>query len=123
MKKPHYHVSHLHTGIIDVVLDIHFPARKSQQSDESVAQHGIAEMSDMRGFVGIDAGMLDQNLAGCSIALSFFTFDQGSGQFLAVDIRVDISRARDFEFCKPFHRSDASYDFLCNLAWRFAEFF
>ena len=79
MKKPNYHVGNLYAGIVDVVLDIHFPAGKSQQTDERVSQHSVAQVSDMRGLVGIDAGVFDQNFAGWSVAPRFFAFDQRSG--------------------------------------------
>ena len=35
----------------------------AQQPHERVAENGIAQVADVRRFVGIDAGVLDQNLA------------------------------------------------------------
>ena len=63
MQKSHHHVGNLHAGVVDVVLNIHFPAGESQQPHKSVAENGVAQMPDVRRLVGIDAGVLDQNLA------------------------------------------------------------
>ena len=48
-------IGNLHTGVVDVVLNVDFPARVMQQADKSIAKDGIAHVSDMRGLVGIDA--------------------------------------------------------------------
>ena len=57
------HIGHLHTGIVDVILHIHFPARITQQPNKRVSEHRIPQVTDMRRLVGINAGVLDQNLA------------------------------------------------------------
>ena len=36
----------------------------AKQTHHSVAQDGVAHMTDVRGFVGIDAGVLDDNATG-----------------------------------------------------------
>ena len=64
LQKANHHVGHLHARVVDVVLNVDFPARGAQQPDERVAENGIAQMSDVRGLVRIDAGVLDQNFAG-----------------------------------------------------------
>ncbi len=64
MQEADNHVGDLHAGVVDVVLNVHFPARKTQQADKRVAQDGVAQVADVGGLIGIDAGMLDQNLAG-----------------------------------------------------------
>ena len=61
--KSHDHVSYLRASIVDVVLNIHFPAGEVQQPDKGVAKNGVAQVADVRRLVGIDAGVLDQNLA------------------------------------------------------------
>ena len=67
MQKSHHHVGNLHAGIVDVVLNVHFPARKAQQADECIAENGIPQVPDMRRLVGINARMLDQHFAGGNI--------------------------------------------------------
>ena len=63
MQKSDDHIRHLHAGVVDVVLHIHSLARGAQQAHKRVAQDGVAQMPDVRGLVGIDAGVLDQNFA------------------------------------------------------------
>ena len=63
MKKPDHHVGHLHAGVVDVVLHFHAPARRAQHAHEGVAQDGVAQVADVRGLVGIDIGVLDNDLA------------------------------------------------------------
>ena len=60
MLKSHNHIGNLNSGIVDVVLHIDFPPSILQQAHKRVAQNGIAQMPDVRSFVGIDAGVLDQ---------------------------------------------------------------
>ena len=62
VQKSHHHVRHLDAGVVDIVLHIHARARGLKQADKRIAQNGIAQMADMSSFVGIDAGVLDQNL-------------------------------------------------------------
>src|SRR5580704_2241700 len=69
MQKSHDYIRNLYPGIVDVILNIHFPARKMQQANKSIAQYGIAQMSDVRGLVRIDAGVLDQNLPSWNVDL------------------------------------------------------
>ena len=56
------HVGHLHAGVVDVVLHIDLLAGGAQQAHEGVAQNGVAQMADVRGLVGIDAGVLHQRM-------------------------------------------------------------
>src|SRR5205823_13056240 len=60
-QESHNNIRHLDRGVVDVILNIHLPAGESQQPHKSVAQDGIAQMSDVRSFVWVDAGMLDKN--------------------------------------------------------------
>ena len=69
VEKAHYHVGHLHTSVVDVVLDIDVPARELQQAHESIAEHCVSQVPDVGGLVGIYAGVLNQNLAGGNLAL------------------------------------------------------
>src|ERR1044071_8165803 len=54
----------LHDALpIYVILNIYFPAGIAQKPHERVSENGIAEVADVRGFVGIDAGVLDENFS------------------------------------------------------------
>ena len=77
MQESDDYVRNLHARVVDVVLHVDFPAGEFQQTNERVSEDRIAQMADVRGFVGIDAGVFDQNLAfgdsqvfGCSSAAS-----------------------------------------------------
>ena len=48
-------IGEIHAGVVYVVLDIDFLAGGAKESDESVAEDGVAQVANVRGFVGIDA--------------------------------------------------------------------
>ncbi len=79
-KKPNDDVGDLHAGVVDVVLNVHFPAGKSQQADKRVAEDGVAQMADVGSLVGIDAGMLDQNLPRWNCGVWGFASGQSGGK-------------------------------------------
>ena len=62
VNEANHHVRHLHARVVNVVLDFHVASPEAQQADKSVTQDGVAQMPDVRGFVGIDAGVLDEDL-------------------------------------------------------------
>ncbi len=59
LAKPHHHVGHLHTGVVDVVLHFDGVAAELEDPHEGVAERRIPEMPDVRGFVGVNGGVLD----------------------------------------------------------------
>jgi len=63
------HVSHLHAGVVDVVLHLHPPAVEAEQAHEAVAQDGVAQVPDVGRLVGIDVGVLHDGLAGVGLEL------------------------------------------------------
>ena len=58
-----HHVGHLDAGVVDVVLDFDRLADRAQQPGEGVAQDGVAQVSDVSGLVGVDIGVLQDDLA------------------------------------------------------------
>ena len=62
VQESHHHIGHLHAGVVDIVLHIDLLSGGAQQADEGVAQNGVAQVADVRGLVGIDAGVLDQGM-------------------------------------------------------------
>ena len=62
MDKAHHHIGNLHAGVVNVVLDLHALAAETQQPHEGVAKDGVPQVADVRGLVGIDTRMLDENL-------------------------------------------------------------
>src|SRR5579872_4040620 len=63
MRKADHYIGHLDAGVVDVILDVDFPSRIAQQANERVAENRVAQMPNVRGLVGIDARVLDQNFA------------------------------------------------------------
>jgi hypothetical protein len=60
------HVGNLDASVVDVILNIDFSRRKTQQANERVAKDCIAQVADVGGLVGIDTRVLDENLAALS---------------------------------------------------------
>jgi hypothetical protein len=58
----------LHSGVVDVVLDIYLPASESQQTHEGVSQDCIAEVANVGSLVGIDARVLDEHFSAWDVA-------------------------------------------------------
>lgn len=57
-------VSDLNAGVVNVVLDLDGVSGVAKNARHSVAQDGVAEMANVCGFVGVDAGVLDDHLSG-----------------------------------------------------------
>ena len=49
----------LHPGVINVVLYFHPRSQEAENAGEGVPERGVAQMADVRGLVGVDAGVLD----------------------------------------------------------------
>src|SRR4029077_17822542 len=108
-----------------IVLHFHVPSRTPQQPYERVAERGITQMPDVRGFVGIDVGVLDH-----ALRLSGRNFVRAGMRGLrercreksrAVEIEIDVAPtgqlcARDSRNCGQFRS-----DLLRNLSWRTAQ--
>src|SRR5215469_10589028 len=112
----------LHSGVVDVVLNVNFPLRKTKKTDKCVAENGVAEVSDVRGLVGIDAGVLDENLARGDVGGGLVISRKSAGERGAVDTGIDVSRAGEFELVETFDGADIGDDFLGNHARRLAQF-
>ncbi len=121
LQKSNHHVGDLHSRVVDVVLHVHFPARKAQQPDERIAEYGVAQVPDMRRLVGIDARMLDQHFARRNIRGRGLIRSESHGQFGAAYANVDVPAARHFEFLKVGNRTDPGDDLFGNLARGLAQ--
>ena len=62
MKEADHDIRNLHAGVVDVVLHVDLLPGGAQQAHEGVAEDGIAQMADVRGLVGIDAGVLHKGM-------------------------------------------------------------
>jgi len=100
VQESNHHIGNLRSRVVDVILDVHFPARQAQQPDKRVAQNGVTQMPDMRRLVGIDAGMLDQHFARGNLRHRSPVRRQLRRHFGAVHANVNVAAARHFEFFK-----------------------
>src|SRR3990172_4253203 len=69
MQEPDDHVRHLDSGVVDVVLDLDVLAAEAQRLDEGVAESGVAQVTDVSSLVGVDIGVLDDDLASRGLLL------------------------------------------------------
>ncbi len=97
-----YDIGDLNAGVVDVVLDVDLLAGGAEKADEGVSQDGVAEMADMGGLVGVDAGVLDDDVSGLKRG-----FDSGAGGDgfcggRAFEAGVDVSGSGDFECGEAF---------------------
>ncbi len=63
LREAYDYVCDLHSGVVDVVLHVDVASGGAEEAHEGVAEDGVAQVADVGGFVGIDAGVLDENLA------------------------------------------------------------
>src|ERR1044071_3449800 len=98
MDKTHDDVGDLHAGVVNVVLDFDAVACGFQDALERVAEHGVSHVTDMCGFVGIDARVLDHLLRSIDIlrACCRWTSEQGD-QLLAIVEDIDVAGTRDLD--------------------------
>ena len=121
MQESYDHVRDLHAGIVDVILDIHFPAHKTQQANKCVAKDGIAEVPDVRGLVGINAGVLNQNLARWNVGSRFFIGGERGGKLPAHDSGIDVASSGNFQLLKPIDWPHAANNLFGNLPRRLPQ--
>ncbi len=66
----------------------------TQQENKRVAENCVAQMTDVRGLVGIDAGVLNQGMKMGLLFYGFVACDRHGGS-LAVQLAIDIAGASD----------------------------
>ena len=121
-------IRHLHAGVVDVVLDIDRVSSGAQQPHERVPEDGVAQVPDVGRLIGINACVLDEDLAlhiGSTLA---FMGNDGSGscrQRLSCDFPlqpcVDVSSSCNFKLFETLGHGHLGDDFFGNLARRFAQ--
>ena len=57
------YIGDLHAGVIDVVLHFDGCPAKRQDAHQGVAERGVSQVANVRGFVGVDGRVLDNSLA------------------------------------------------------------
>src|SRR5271157_3994021 len=130
MHEADYHVRHLRAGVVNVVLDVNRVARGAQQPHKCIAENGIAQVPDVRRLVGIDAGMLNQNVA-TDIRAAFASVSgnfnlrsaarQNLRRLVTLQTSVDVARACDFELLEAIRQRQLSDGVFRDLARSFAQ--
>src|SRR5687767_5526253 len=98
MDKADDDVRDLDARVVDIVLDLDAISRGLQDADKRVAEHGVTNVTDVRGFVRVDARVLD-HLLGTIVSRGRWSCQIRNGdqtqQFGAIEKDVDVSGARD----------------------------
>ncbi len=104
-------------------------ASGAQQAHEGIAEDGVAQMADVRGLVGIDAGVLDQNFAadvGCAFAGMVGDRDalaagQRPGRDSALQTSIDVSGAGDLQLLEAVRQRQFGDNLFGDFARGFAQ--
>ena len=117
MLEAHDHVGDLHAGVVDVVLHLDVSPPLSQQRTKRVAEAGVAQVTDVGGLVGIDVGVLDDDLprsgaTGGRPAL-VEARDELGGERSPVEEEVDVTAARDLGFDDALDRGQSGRAASC----------
>src|SRR5688572_21406904 len=92
-------VGDLDAGVVDVVLDFNAIAGGLEDAHEGVAEHCVANVTDVRGLVRIDARVLDHLLL--ALFLRYGLAESRSGdeaeEFGAIEENVDVARTGDLD--------------------------
>jgi len=128
-----YNISDLDACVVDVVLHLDSIARGFQDSHERVAQDGIAHVTNVGSFVGVNARVFDHLLR--SIKLLFVLGDcprKDAEQFRAIVKDIDVTGARDLDARDFFDVFELSLElfrdaagvllFACGLFDQFCQF-
>jgi hypothetical protein len=78
-------------------------------------------VTDVRGFVGVDAGVLDERVYGVRGRGDFASADDRLHGLAAVEAGVDVAGSGDLECRKAFDRAECSDDLFGDFARGFAE--
>jgi hypothetical protein len=114
VQESHHHIGHLHAGVVDVVLHVHLLPGGAQQAHERVAENGVAQVADVRGLVGIDAGVLDQRMNDAAGAPAFRRGDVAHAGG-AVEPRIDVTRAGNLKAGEAFERQSSAATISCAM--------
>ena len=92
MSQTDHDIGNLDPGVVNVVLHVDMLPGGAQQTHKGVAQDRVAQMTDVRSLVGIDAGVLDQGMKMALLVRSIVAGDLPCGR-MAVQLAIDITCA------------------------------
>ncbi len=121
MFEPDNDVGDLHTGVVDVVLHRDLVTGCAQQTHKGIAQDSVAQMADVRSFVGIDAGVLNKSVLRRAGRCLRLIERKNAQRGRPVEPRIDVTGPGDLKGSKAFHGAERSDDLFRNLARRFAQ--
>jgi hypothetical protein len=121
MQEADHHIGHLHAGVVDVVLHVDFLPGGAQQADEGVAENGVAQVADVRGLVGIDAGVLDKRMQARTWPRQGLLRGNHAHACRAVEARIDVAGAGDFKAGEAFERAQRGDNLLRDDLGRLAQ--
>src|SRR5215813_8155911 len=122
MLESNYNIGHLNPSIVDVILHIDVIVGRSQKANKRVAQNGVAQMPNMRGFIGIDAGVLHQHLL-LRALLRLRTAIAHERFKIAWPVQpgIDVAGPGDFQTFKSGNLAQACNEFLGTFPWGLAQ--
>ncbi|XWK71073.1 hypothetical protein RBB80_18810 [Tunturiibacter gelidiferens] len=108
------YVCDLDAGVVDVILNADFVAGfeavGTEEALEGVAEDGVAEVANVSGFVGVDAGVLDEAEAWAADVGVLVVGDAADGGG-AVEADVEVACAGYFYACYAFERGEDGGEF------------
>ncbi len=91
-------IRNLDAGVVDIVLHFDIAAAFAQHAYEGIAKNGVAEVSNVSGFVRVDVGVFDYDFFGAWIGGGRWgVFQQPHGVAGTIETHVDVAVARNFE--------------------------
>ena len=121
MHKADDDVSDLDAGVVDVVLNFDAIAGGLQNAHERIAEHGIANVTDVRGFVWVDAGVLDHLLRSdraSSLHRRLRWTSKQAEQLRAIEEDIEITGAGDLDARDFVDVFQLRLEFFGDCAWR-----
>ncbi len=106
-----HHVGELDAGVVDVVLDLDGVAQAPLAAGEHVAEHGVAQVADVRRLVRVDVGVLDDDLAG-ALRRRRIGRQQGGGEGGAVEKEVEVAGAQHLDLAHQPRRPQGGREVL-----------
>ena len=114
-----HHVGDLDAGIVDIILDFHPLADRPQQASKGVAQNGVAQVSDVGGLVGVDIGVLENDLSRAGKGGSFPGWLQQSPEnVIPLQEAIEVSGACHLHFGHTRNIGQVLHDFGSDLTRR-----
>ena len=94
MQKARHDVGDLDARVVEIVLDLDGMAQPAQHADEDVSENRVAQVTDVGRLVGIDVGVLDDDLSRARRGRRD-SGKQGADEGPAVEEEIEVAPALD----------------------------